>query len=222
MSDTGAKYTHKAEVCSDCWEGWLDAQLASTSALQIACVQCKNILHQNDIQAFALPRTFDRYLDNCIRLCVSNDQDFRWCTSASCTSGQVHDAGLNGNILTCVKCKRKSCLDCNSEWHAGQSCEGFQEEQAALRHWEYLKEVDKGRRSGKISDEAATTLLERSRPTTLAEHAVDEAESSVTVTKHSKPCPGCNVRVQKNSCVSRISYCGNSLTCQQGLRSHAL
>ena len=157
----GTVCTHKAKVCTDCWQIWLDTQLETTSALQISCAQCENVLHQNDIQAFASPPTFDRYLDNCIRLYISKDLNFRWCPYPSCTSGQVHDAGGQGNIFTCVTCERKSCVNCSSEWHAGRSCQEFKEEQAAIRQWEYLKEVDRRRRCGKISDATAETLMNR-------------------------------------------------------------
>lgn len=203
----GAACSHGNDTCTDCWQQWLETQLASTSAFNITCAQCSNTLHQTDVQLLATPEVFERYLDTCLRLCMADDPNFRWCALGSCPSGQVHD-GLQGNIFTCVECGHKSCVDCNTEWHSGQSCEEIQEEKAALRQWEYLKEVDAQRRRGSISDKAAAILVNRDAgevSATVGRLVVEEAESSDTVEKHSKQCPSCRSRIQKIAYVN-IQY----------------
>ena len=199
----GTVCTHSNNTCTDCWQQWLEAQLnnADIQATDISCAQCPSKLHQNNIQAFASQTLFDRYHRATICLLLSKEQDFRWCVVGSCTSGQVHDTRSEGNIFACVECGHKSCVDCNSEWHAGQTCEAFQEEKAALRQWEYLKSVDVQRRRGSISDKAASILVTRKRGVvsrTLGRLVVEEAESAEAIEKHSKRCPGCHSRIQKN------------------------
>lgn len=130
----GTACNHVNDICSSCWQLWLDEQLTAGGAptADVACAQCHNLLHQNDVQAVASPGIFDRYHRASICLLMSEDENFRWCPSGSCNSGQIHDTGSAGNIFTCTECGHKSCVDCQTEWHAGQSCAAVQEERAAL------------------------------------------------------------------------------------------
>lgn len=204
----GTACTHENSVCEDCWQQWLDVQLSQNSTSAISCVDCDNQLHQNDIQAVGSQEILTRYLHNSIRELLAADPNFRWCAAENCTSGQVHHTGADGNIFTCVACGHKSCVDCIADWHAGQTCEAFsaeraaqqaarKAEEAALEQWEYLKEVNRRRRRGSISDAAATLLMEQGTPSALSSDAVEEAENTATITRSAKQCPGCTTWIEK-------------------------
>ena len=58
----GSKCTHQADVCAQCWQQWLEVQVAHTSFDQIACVQCDTVLEQHDVKALASMEAFARYI----------------------------------------------------------------------------------------------------------------------------------------------------------------
>lgn len=182
----------------------------------MTCLQCPRTLDAAAVQALATPEMFERYLAASLRDALSSDPDFRRCFYPTCSSGQIHEGG---NIFTCVACKRKSCIECHEEWHSDKACEELQEEkaveQAALRQWKYLKEVDKHRRSGAISDQAAAVLVNgnaANAPIQLSRSTFDEAETAATVARHSDPCPGCPARIQKTEYDKQMHSQGPALT----------
>lgn len=210
----GTACTHESHACQGCWHQWLDIQLSESSPSAIACITCDNKLHQNDIQAFGSPEFLTRYLNNSVRELLSADPDFRWCTSTSCSSGQIHGAGAGANIFTCIACGHKSCIDCIADWHVGQTCEASRIEraarkaaqeadEAAIEQWEYLKEVGRKRRRGSISDAAAAFLMTRAAPSSLTRDALEEAENTATITRSSKQCPGCTRWIEKTEYVTK-------------------
>lgn len=63
--------------------------------------------------------TLSRYLDAELKALLSTDENFVWCLSPTCSSGQVHDGG---DIFTCSSCGFRQCVECKTAWHAGQRC----------------------------------------------------------------------------------------------------
>lgn len=53
---------HPVEVCSDCWEGWIEQQLTSRAPSRLSCVQCENILGEAEVRAFASAETHQRWV----------------------------------------------------------------------------------------------------------------------------------------------------------------
>ncbi|CAF1081648.1 unnamed protein product [Rotaria magnacalcarata] len=51
-------------------------------------------------------------------------REFIWCAHG-CGMGQLNEGGNRNNIVTCVKCYKKTCFVHKTEWHAGQTCADF-------------------------------------------------------------------------------------------------
>ena len=61
---------------------------------------------------------------------MRHDPDFFSCTGPDCHSGQIHDAGPDGNnIFNCEECGFQSCVTHNAPMHHGQTCEEYEEMQ---------------------------------------------------------------------------------------------
>lgn len=52
-------------------------------------------------------------------------ENFRNCLAEGCGYGQIHEDLGNQPIVTCNKCKSKSCYSCRVPWHEGRTCEEF-------------------------------------------------------------------------------------------------
>ncbi|GIZ41819.1 hypothetical protein CKM354_000511000 [Cercospora kikuchii] len=165
---------HVVESCWSCWEQWIETQLASQTPDKISCIQCRTTLTAEDIRAYATPVDYQRYLDLCLRTALSADPSFHFCKDNSCESGQFHDTG---EIFCCTACSHKHCVECQSEWHEGKTCESYQAEK---RH----------------NEEKAKLEEEELRARRVWE---DEA-SEDTNARTTKACPGseCGKRIEKN------------------------
>ena len=61
---------------------------------------------------------------------------FRRCLAPGCVSGQIHEGGAEEPIVTCNDCGSKSCFTHQTAWHAGETCEDFDERMAEERREE--------------------------------------------------------------------------------------
>jgi hypothetical protein len=52
-------------------------------------------------------------------------QDFYWCTTPNCVSGQIHISGSDGPIFICHACNGRSCIVHNIAWHEGETCNEY-------------------------------------------------------------------------------------------------
>ncbi|KAK4494559.1 hypothetical protein PRZ48_013915 [Zasmidium cellare] len=92
---------HESVTCRACWHEWLESQVSQVRPDQITCSQCRAKLDQHDVKALAEPEVYERYLDAGLKALLSGDEDFMWCLSPACSSGQLHDGG---DIFTCSSC----------------------------------------------------------------------------------------------------------------------
>ncbi|CAF1138616.1 unnamed protein product [Rotaria sp. Silwood1] len=51
-------------------------------------------------------------------------QEFIWCAHG-CGMGQLNEGGHRNNIVTCVKCYKKTCFTHKTEWHEGLTCSEY-------------------------------------------------------------------------------------------------
>lgn len=52
--------THTPETCATCYQDWLSAQLEQLDWDKIRCPGCRNIVHHEEVKAYATIETFDR------------------------------------------------------------------------------------------------------------------------------------------------------------------
>ena len=61
---------------------------------------------------------YDRFI---LHRILEKMKEFIWCAHG-CGTGQLNDGGHRNNIVTCVKCHRKTCFTHKTEWHEGLTC----------------------------------------------------------------------------------------------------
>lgn len=189
---------HLDDLCTQCWQEWLGSEIAETKTSKdtLSCPNCPRALDYEAVTGLATPEVFENYLTATLHAACLRTRIFRYCFYPSCNSGQIHEGD---KIFTCESCRRKSCVDCHAEWHAGESCEVFQKTpRPALLEWEQLKEQDLHRREqsapGEVieaggSGESIAGIMMRV--------AVEQMAAAEIVEEISKPCPGCQRPIQK-------------------------
>jgi hypothetical protein len=127
--------THNTNICQQYLADWLTNSVGNTAVDRIACpsTNCSAIFTYADVQLFANPETFNRYDQLTLQNFLSHDPQFRYCLCSSCPFGQLHDSD-DGNVFICNACGHRSCVNHNVEFHAGESCEQYDER----RRWEQL------------------------------------------------------------------------------------
>jgi hypothetical protein len=53
--------------------------------------------------------------------------NFTMCLGPGCDSGQIYGGGHDQPIMTCTTCKFKTCFTHQLPWHAGQTCDEYDE-----------------------------------------------------------------------------------------------
>lgn len=51
--------------------------------------------------------------------------NFRHCMRSGCTSSQIHDSGVEGNIFRCITCNFLVCTTHDEAMYAGETCEQY-------------------------------------------------------------------------------------------------
>lgn len=59
-----------------------------------------------------------------LRAAVGEAPDFVWCPTG-CGSGQVHEAGRDLPIVSCVQCSHQFCFTHGVAWHEGFTCADY-------------------------------------------------------------------------------------------------
>ncbi|KAI5239014.1 hypothetical protein E4T43_07035 [Aureobasidium subglaciale] len=153
-------HQHGHNTCRTCYFQHVQVEIDSNMWDQISCPECSVKLVYDEVKYMSDTEHFTKYDEAAFRSAMSLDEEFRYCMSPSCDSGQNHPGGIAEPIFCCQKCRHKHCVSCGVNWHEDQTCEEFKQ--------------------------ASQQRIQ------------DEEESNNRVDQISKPCPGCNSRIEKN------------------------
>ncbi|KAF1835131.1 hypothetical protein BDW02DRAFT_496646, partial [Decorospora gaudefroyi] len=175
-----ASCTHTPTVCHSCFLQWLHQSMENTTWSSIVCPAstCTNPITHNDVQKYAPAATFTRFDELSIRSYLSADTNFLYCLAAGCTSGQIHDTGVEGPIFRCVACGFRMCTAHEPvvAFHEGEACT------------QYTERVERER------VERLTAKEEEAR-----KRRQDDEASVAEVGRSSVECPGCGAFIQKTT-----------------------
>jgi len=121
---------HDEEICLTCFDAYITAEMRNRGNISdIKCphTECEKTFSGKDIFEFAKGETVDKFSNLALIKELGNMSDFRWCKAEGCGFGQLHEDKHNP-IVTCIKCKAKSCFAHDVPWHYGKSCEEFTKE----------------------------------------------------------------------------------------------
>lgn len=123
--------SHEPNTCLECVSRHFQSQLESRTWDQLRCPECPALLRYADVREYGTEATFQAYDSLTMRHAVSSDPNFRWCTAAGCSSGQVHSDGARSPMIVCNSCRGLSCFTHQSPWHEGVTCLEFDNPDAA-------------------------------------------------------------------------------------------
>ncbi|KAM3421609.1 hypothetical protein BST61_g1996 [Cercospora zeina] len=113
---------HDNNTCTDCMRTWLATEFETKGTEDLKCPECPCKLEYDDILAHATQETFASYEKMLTRNALSQLDEFAWCLSATCDSGQINVADVFGSYMDCAACGYKQCLTHKAPWHTGETC----------------------------------------------------------------------------------------------------
>ncbi|KAF2210610.1 hypothetical protein CERZMDRAFT_99227 [Cercospora zeae-maydis SCOH1-5] len=117
---------HDNKTCIDCMRSWLAAEFETKGTEEIKCPECPCKLEYDDILAHSAQETFTSYERMLTRSALSQLDEFAWCLSATCDSGQINVANVSGSYMDCAACGYKQCLTHKVAWHMGETCQQYE------------------------------------------------------------------------------------------------
>uniref|UniRef100_A0A915HUK9 RBR-type E3 ubiquitin transferase n=1 Tax=Romanomermis culicivorax TaxID=13658 RepID=A0A915HUK9_ROMCU len=96
------------------------------SRVLIACPECNELMHPNDIQRLLLNhrQVLDKYEEFSVRRVLMIDPDTRWCPSPDCNFAVIASGCAACPELKCERpgCNTLFCYHCKMIWHPSQTC----------------------------------------------------------------------------------------------------
>ncbi|XP_066992791.2 E3 ubiquitin-protein ligase RNF19B [Anabrus simplex] len=111
--------------CYDCFQQYLRIEI-SESRVGIACPECSEPMHPNDIRMILNDKTqFEKYEDFMVRRVLAVDPDTRWCPAPDCSFAVIAAGCASCPKIKCERpgCDAYFCYHCKAEWHPNQTCD---------------------------------------------------------------------------------------------------
>ncbi|XP_031368748.1 E3 ubiquitin-protein ligase RNF19A-like isoform X3 [Apis dorsata] len=111
--------------CYDCYQQYLKVEI-SESRVNIACPECSEPLHPNDIRMILNDQTqLEKYEDFMVRRVLAVEPDARWCPAPDCSFAVIASGCASCPKLRCERpgCDSYFCYHCKARWHPNQTCD---------------------------------------------------------------------------------------------------
>lgn len=119
-------------ICDDCLYSCIERAFQGVFTAEVHCpeLSCGTVLPFETIKHVLLCRNnrelFDRYDKFICRNLVEQMEEFSWCSNPNCSMGQLNAGGNGQNIVTCLRCKHKTCFIHKVPWHQNMNCEEYE------------------------------------------------------------------------------------------------
>ncbi|XP_034952107.1 E3 ubiquitin-protein ligase RNF19A-like [Chelonus insularis] len=111
--------------CFDCFQQYLRVEI-SESRVNIACPECAEPLHPNDIRMILNDQIqLEKYEDFMVRRVLAVEPDARWCPVPDCSYAVIASGCASCPKLHCERpgCDSYFCYHCKARWHPNQTCD---------------------------------------------------------------------------------------------------
>ncbi|KAL1123217.1 hypothetical protein AAG570_002304, partial [Ranatra chinensis] len=111
--------------CYDCFQVYLRIEI-SESRVSIACPQCCEPMHPNDIRMILNDKVqYEKYEDFMVRRVLAVDPDTRWCPAPDCSYAVIASGCASCPKIKCERpgCGSHFCYHCKAAWHPNQTCD---------------------------------------------------------------------------------------------------
>ncbi|XP_076631422.1 E3 ubiquitin-protein ligase RNF19A [Colletes latitarsis] len=118
--------------CYDCFQQYLKVEI-SESRVNIACPECSEPLHPNDIRMILNDQTqLEKYEDFMVRRVLAVEPDARWCPAPDCSFAVIASGCASCPKLRCERpgCDSYFCYHCKAQWHPNQTCDAARAQRA--------------------------------------------------------------------------------------------
>ncbi|XP_059154380.1 E3 ubiquitin-protein ligase RNF19B-like [Physella acuta] len=118
--------------CSACLKEYFRIEIME-SRLAIACPECSELFHPNDIRAIVLDDILmQKYEDFMLRRVLAMDSDTRWCPAPDCGYAVIAFGCAGCPKLKCERegCNTYFCYHCKQYWHPNQTCDAARAERS--------------------------------------------------------------------------------------------
>ncbi|KAI5202134.1 RCC1/BLIP-II protein [Aureobasidium subglaciale] len=119
------QHNHEPNTCRGCFNRYIVGQIKSGKD-RIKCAECQERLSYEIVRQIVSKTSLGMYDKVLLKRCVEEDNDFHYCMSVKCKSGQIHVGGLDSPLFNCKVCKHKHCVGCKVPWHEDESCDDYQ------------------------------------------------------------------------------------------------
>ena len=178
------------------------------------------------VRQYASSADFVRYCELATMRTMEQCENFVWCPRGGCNGGQIHDAGGDAPIVTCIACRRKFCFTHRVAWHTGLTCNQY----GQLTPTEQIDAIEEaenrpGRAQGAARRAQAAQAFEalKAEENERAERRQRQMEEQMgerfVRNSGAKPCPRCKFMSQKVDGCKHMTcakcscqYCWNCLS----------
>ncbi|KFH40215.1 E3 ubiquitin-protein ligase parkin-like protein [Hapsidospora chrysogenum ATCC 11550] len=202
---------HGPWTCSMCISTSIRTQLDAKRWDHIGCPECHAPLDYTTVKKYADEQTFLRYDNFSLRAALDKIDDFFWCLN-DCGAGQIHEPCNEHTIMTCVKCGHRTCFHHGVAWHENLTCDEYDaihRDPDAFRKSRLEEELEQVMATTKKRlKEAARAVEEEKKAAKIQivnQRRKDDKNSKKTIARTTKPCPGCNVPIEKRSGCSHMT-----------------
>ena len=118
-------------ICDGCLGSHIQQAFAGVFSSDVRCpeLDCGTALDYETIKhilcANGEKALFERYDKFICRTILEQMAEFIWCSNPKCAMGQLNQGGKEGNIVTCLRCRHKTCFTHKTPWHTGLTCSQY-------------------------------------------------------------------------------------------------
>ena len=121
--------TFARTVCEDCLQKHITHSIEKQDGEDIRCIcttqKCSAKLKHRHVQRYASQETFRRYDEALLRITLERNDEFCWCATSGCGSGQLHVRQHDYPRMRCHVCRQNTCFTHRCAWHEGRSCQQY-------------------------------------------------------------------------------------------------
>jgi hypothetical protein len=120
-------YHKERSICDDCVYQHIKQTFGKMCTDDVRCpeLNCSIVFKYEAVQTILsnnkdrkLLEKYDRFV---LQRQLEKMNEFIWCAHG-CGMGQLNEGQDGNNIVTCVKCHKKTCFTHKTEWHEGITC----------------------------------------------------------------------------------------------------
>ncbi|KAL0242397.1 hypothetical protein GEMRC1_004960 [Eukaryota sp. GEM-RC1] len=119
---------HERDFCNVCILRHVREEINVKNAFrEVPCLNsdCNSKMEHENIRTFATALDFESYEELLFKKFIESIPEFRWCAKPGCGFGAVYDDGENYPIISCPKCRTKTCYVDRVVWHEGKTCQEY-------------------------------------------------------------------------------------------------